>query len=521
MTLNLHHDALPAKTQTFLFMLIHFLLSLTAAASALSLSGRPCCKYQRSIPPLYASKDELELPSNDSDDADDTKESWHKFPALESPMYSEERPRRLISNDLRHHQRRRATEIASNDWGVEHHVPPPASFPDTVETVADAAFNAISATLYDKQMLDPNVVQNAYQGDTVHGRRPVRNSWDAGRIGVEIDGAKYLFSGSSLLDRSFSDSGEITNADAVRRVALNLAEKLSRAPWDGHESEPTLGPRRPVVLYFNQIRQALAASYELRVLKKQAASEGNGQAYEKVTIVNLGNGATIPEEMTLHRPRGRGKPKHARLAAGKVDPTRGLLLVVQPSDYNDEYRPPGPAIGALESFQKLIARASVEEIPVVCLSPRFLANDDPAATSWDQSGYQQSATYGGLEPPRGPTPWLLRDFSPPSFCWVGNALELSGASSPPTGASFQDSSGRESYYSRISLMQSVMHKGHAWHMFAGKDLLRIRTDIRDRETTSSSVLRSEYQYLASTKSASGRPTREVMRRLFGEFAPYR
>ncbi len=210
----------------------------------------------------------------------------------------------------------------------------------------------------------------------------------------------------------------------------------------------------------------------------------------------------------------------AGVRTGDSEQTTGQIRSVQPTDYNAGYRPPGPSVGTVEALQKLCASAAIEHVPTVVLSPRFLANEIPySGGSWDQSGFQQSAIYGGIEPPRGPTPWVMRDFSPPVFSWVGCALPLGRTSK------FRDAMGDPSYDSGVSLLQSVMHQGHSWHLFAIKEQLVSDKQEEQRSTPSSTAAKSsnktkKYQYLASTKSASGRPTRDVLRRIFSEFAPY-
>ena len=473
-------------------------------------------------------------PSNSKDQT----ELYSFEPFESSMMYDEGRPRRLHSDhhhyqQQEHQQQRIVQHSRQNDWGVDHHIPPPVVFPDTIDSLTDAAMDAIAGTLYEKTCLDPNIVQNALQGDYTHGRRPVRNVRDAGRLGIEIDGAEYLFSLAGRGKRS-----------AIRRVALQLAEKLSRAPWSGyedsgvvndddsrvasrkHDPAPTKSTaRRPVVLYFNHIKQAMAACYELLLLKRQAIEKGDELAYSDVTIMTLNEDSTIPTEMLQsgnQQTTGSTTIKRKALKCN-VDPTRGLLLVVQPTDYNDEYQPPGPAVCSISAFQKLAAHASVAEIPIVCLSPRFLAHPSSASYyAWDQSGYQQASAYGGVEPPLGPTPWILRDFSPPVFCWIANAMTLRNARTMASGATasslhFYDQVTRDDcWYGRLSLFQSVMHKGHAWHLFASKECSRQRRS----KSIGAGGASIDYQYLASTKNASGRPTREVMKRLFGEFAQY-
>ena len=166
-------------------------------------------------------------------------------------------------------------------------------------------------------------------------------------------------------------------------------------------------------------------------------------------------------------------------------------MIVQPTDYNDEYPPPGPAVGALNDFQRIVAQAAIEELPIIALSPRFLSNDSPSG-GWDQSGYQQSATYGGIEPPKGPTPWIMRDFSPPVFCWVGNAMSVERSPG-------QNQNNNLCLISRLALTQSVMDEGHKWRVYAAKDCFC----GHEREPT-------EYIYLASTRSAAGRPTIDLL-----------
>ena len=382
-----------------------------------------------------------------------------------------------------------------SEWGVSHEAE--TSFPCTVETVVDHAFLAIAGTLNNKQAMDPNQASNA-RSKSIFDYRPTRSERDAGRIGVEIDGASYLFQNHHL----------VSPERALRRVALLLAAKLSmESSWAGFENQDGLKKTRqqnknrssrPVAVYFNTIKQALAASQEIQLLKRAEAMENRdgheAQSFDNVKIQYLSDG--IPEEMLLDRSQRR---RYRGLTVGYVDPTRGLILIVQPTDYNSEYRPPGPAVGAVGSFQRLVAQASVEELPVVTISPRFLSNDAPF-DGWDQSGYQKSAIYGGKEPPKGPTPWVMRDFTPPVFCWVANAMSLRRPK--PEGSSDADGGG---YFSRVALMQSIMDVGHCWNIFAVKECL----DGKEQRQT-------KYHYLASTQSASGRPTKELIRKLLND-----
>jgi hypothetical protein len=404
---------------------------------------------------------------------------------LESPVDSERRPARRASL--------RPDKVYFNDWSVEQYQHPQPIFPDTVDTLTDAAWEAIAGTLYRKQRLDPNFASNA-MSSSVYGYRPVRRDRDIGRIGLEIDGARYLYRGE-------------TSGTAMRRVALELGAKLSAAPWKGFECDADGGAAtsRPVAIYFNTIKQSLIASQELLVLKRKTQEEtGSSRRYENVTILCLQQDDGIPEHM-----HGT-KRAHGALVKGSIQPARGIIVVVQPTDYNSEFRPPGPSIGTVENLQRLVARAAVDELPVVVISPRFLANEHHVSGGWDQSGYQQSSAYGGAEPPKGPTPWLMRDFTPPVFSWIGSCLSLSGHNNHHV--KHIDGDGRSYHYSRIVCIQSVMQESHPFHLFAVKEY--DKEDDRVLHTDHNST----YQYLASTKTSSERPPREVIQHIYNEWS---
>jgi hypothetical protein len=325
---------------------------------------------------------------------------------------------------------------------------------------------------------------------SIYGYRPIRGERDTGRIGLEIDGAKFLFPKES-------------SGSAIRRVALRLGAKLSQGPWEGFEKDGPAG--RPVALYFNTIKQSLIASQELLALKRIALEEtGSSSSYDNITIFCLHQDDEVPKHMQ------RSKRPYGGLGKGAVAPTKGIILVVQPTDYNNEFRPPGPAIGAIGALQQLVARAAVQGLPAVIISPRFLA-DSYHTRGWDQSGYQRSAIYGGEEPPKGPTPWVLRDFTPPVFAWIGCALPL-----PPPHRSAHSFHGVHSFddrgftprNSRVALTQSVMQEGHAWHVFA----------VKECDAKGKSSEHHAYQYLASTKTSSGRPPKDIIRHIVNEWS---
>ena len=354
------------------------------------------------------------------------------------------------------------TLVSEPSWGI-HHSRSTVGFPSTVSSLIDDITKAIVGTVNGKQTLDPNYIVNAMMGNNTVGRRPVRRSFDAGRIGVELDGLALLY------------DGRLSEPNALRKVALQLAAHLS--------SEQNI----KVAVYFNTIRQTLMASQELQFLRRvemQSKRQGDTKSvYNNITVLTLG-ADDIPKSM-----RRQERLKSPQLGQGQVDLKRGLIMVIQPTDYNAEYRPPAPSIGSVAALQRLAGRASVDGIPVVLLSPRFLTLQAPSP-GWDQSGYQQSSAYGGYEPARGPTPWIMRDFSPPVYCWSNRATMLTSAEQPFR----QDCD--------LALLQSVMIEGHAWHVFAKQRSAR----------------QNDYVYLASTQSAAGRPTQEVLQRIHHEFA---
>jgi hypothetical protein len=196
-----------------------------------------------------------------------------------------------------------------------------------------------------------------------------------------------------------------------------------------------------------------------------------------------------------------------QIIAGKVDPSRGIILIVQPTDFNNEVEPPSPAVNALTQLQILLARASVVQIPAVVISPRLT---EQWLSGIEQSGYQKSSTYGGIEPPKGPTPWILRDFIPPVFSWIGNALELT--QSRPSISSIEhlrDNTVDVSLLSRAVITQSVMEEGHPWHIFVAEDFYSTNAE-RGKQFKDFKKRRTKFLYMASTRSRSGRPTRQII-----------
>jgi hypothetical protein len=464
-------------------------LFLAAACIATQTS---CCftPVQHPTRPSTSSKDASASASPGSSHSRDGEHNRDFLPSwLETPVESERHPARHGSRLID------PSTVYGNDWRVERYNDPEPTFPDTVDSLTDAAWEAIAGTLYGKQRLDPNIASNA-MSSSVYSYRPVRQSCDAGRIGLEIDGAQFL-----------NHPKMESSGTAMRRVALQLGAKLSAGPWRGFEEEEDDAPTsRPVAIYFNTIKQSLIASQELLMLKQIDLEEtGSSKRYDNITILCLQQDHEIPKHMQRNKKRA-----HGALIKGTVDPTQGLILVVQPTDYNSEFRPPGPSIGTVEALQQLVARASVDELPTVLISPRFLAHEHHAGGGLDQSGYQRSAVFGGAEPPKGPTPWLMRDFTPPVFSWLGCGLSLSPRHGRRHTVSQLDDHGKPFHYSRVACTQSVMHEGHPFNMFAVKEYDKYPTEL-ERPATA-------YQYLASTKTSSGRPPKEIIRHVFNEWS---
>jgi len=481
---------------------------------------------------------------------------------------SDQRPKRLISKQFKSKSRTMfpSSKTSSIDqcfqyWGVEMFSPEtkqnldqPPTFPNTVETVAESAFHAISSTLYCKNKADPNIVSNA-MAISMNERRPAGFMYwpegrDVGRLGVEIDGARFLenvptdslphyrslpfkqgsghkqnVQGPTAASQEMY-SNTVKEGRALRKVALVLASKLSQKPWTGIENEragvdtatsdekkiskEARQRKRLVAVYFNTLQQTLLACQELKVLQNIANMDDQHDAtyYDNIQILCLDQD-DLPSELTTTT--GRKKS----LSQGVIDPSKGLVLIVQPSDSNVETKPPSPKIGALTNLQKVLARASISQIPAIVLSPR-LNEQAGAVPGLDQSGYQKSSTYGGFEPPKGPTPWILRDFIPPVFSWVGSALELDESALTNNRDETKGNAFLENFhYSRIVLCQSLMESGHPWRLFAIEH--DVGSDVRTtglQGTSGGSRIKTNYRYLASTKTSSGRPNQDILRIIF-------
>ena len=421
-------------------------------------------------------------------------------------------------------------------WGVEN-LPSRSHFPSTFDEVADDVFHAIAGTIAGTQRPDPNIASNAMHKSVLDYRptHPFASSmrrWsnnndddyneDAtvtkanvvypARMGVEIDGALYL------------SEGLINEGQAIRKLSLQIAKRLSILPWD--MTERITGRRRParsVAIYFNSVEQCLLASRELSLLitnDKENNSAHQDFWYDNIQINCLGQ-----DPLPLRMAKEKGKER--------------LILVVKPTDYDqDESRyPQQPRIQAnvVDKLQSLLFQASAASIPAVVLSPR-LSELPPlqqatqmykrtGPSGFEQSGFQKSSTYGGIEPPVGPTSWLLRDLVPPIYVWVGCANALFQRKGTPQlsmrsvaalfcehehdGSSRRNDSGTTyTLYTRIALVQSAMDAGHSWHMFAVK------------EHVSESLVKSTTHYIGSSIASRGRPSSRIMKDVFEEYCEH-
>lgn len=501
------------------------------------------------FPPISKTKIRGNQCKASKDDKDDGQISEPNF-LDQSRGDFDRRPFRIM-RDVGAEKKKEETEAQKGfeQWGVEY-IKDASSrplCPSSLDEVAEEAFNSITSTLYCKQKLDPNIVTNAL-AVSVHEKRPVGFAFwpkgrDVGRLGIEVDGLRNLLIEPSLNKDSKLRRGndlkmyKLSNklnknmafekraaqhvieleAIALRRFSLILASKLSRSVWDHEVDIEGKEPKsRPVALFFNTIRQALLATNELQKLKRVSAFRGHRDAYDDIRILCLGQDS-IPADMHMLENRNKdanGKDRRKwgtskELSDGKIDPKKGLVLIVQPTDYNNDISPPSPSVSTVQHLQELLATASVAYIPAVTISPRLTEQFD--GNGIEQSGYQLSSTYGGIEPPKGPTPWILRDFIPPIFSYVGEAISLTRK--PPTPSNddiFNDFGKNEfemSYLSRVAMMQSVLEEGHPWHLYVVENISSYRfLDGKNKITGRE----ENFHYVASTKPNNGRPPKRAI-----------
>ena len=372
----------------------------------------------------------------------------------------------------------------------------------------------------------------------------------AARMGIEIDGAAYLLSSEDVQwGRRGTDEGR-----ALRILSLKIAGRLAVSVVHSRHNAAS----QPVAVYFNSMEQTLAATNELRRLKQMSEAPFR-HCLDQIQILCI-------DEHSL--PNNMVRRKHEKARTDE----NGIILIVKPTDYNfdsptataskfdsssDGRKNFYPTIHSdiIDKLQSLLFQASASSIPAVVISPR-LSELPPlqqysttyhyktGPSGFEQSGFQQSSTYGGLEPPIGPTSWLLRDLIPPVYAWVGCSLDLLSRTKtvgkrrrvPPSISSLIMSSGGNqtlginpanvmiddqrsfAFYSRVALTQSSMDIGHKYHLFAVKET----ADLFSQQEAKPCNLKwvSSHEFIGSVKASLGRPTSEVINNVFSEWSEY-
>jgi hypothetical protein len=321
----------------------------------------------------------------------------------------------------------------------------------------------------------------------------------------------------------------------------------------------------PVAVYYNSMGQTLLASEELRRMKQinkglPPMNRISDASLDSIQIYCLGQ-HSLPENMTRRNNKD----------------LNGVILVVKPTDYDfdsptathskfdssiePKSRTFHPTIHSdiVNTLQSLLFQAAASSVPTIVMSPR-LSELPPlqqystnysyktGPSGFEQSGFQRSATYGGCEPPVGPTSWLLRDLIPPVYVWVGCSFDLlrratvAGQRRKPlpsiesliaeyrTQEALDDDpdnflihkshEGAYSFHSRVALTQSSMDAGHLYHLFAVREVAEISSCRSQTKwaATQDVLWKSTYEFMGSTKSSLGRPTSEIMNDVFEEWS---
>lgn len=460
-----------------------------------------------------------------------TNDPWlsHSMLLLESSTYNDQRPRRQPTTSTTIPGVGTFSPVFQNepknwkdDWGI---VQCPSScfaafpydaFPETIDAVAESAAEMTGAVLWDTTgSLTDNEPNSGQQHASKHQRPNNNKNNRGGRMGIELD-----FGGGPK------------DAATLRHAALKMAAKLSTgtSTYQTSQADANISPPdadssqqqtlRPIALYFNTVQQALAASQQLLQLKRmdllrqcsqqrrpyestrtsavaqssRPVSISTATKYDAIKIRCLCQGDSIPADMMYKNRRQQQtqngtpmdpdtstprkkqktttKPKRRdALKPGSIDPEAGLVIVVQPTDYNTEYKPPGPAVTAVEALQRVATAATLEHLGVVVLSPRF------AAAAVTQHHHQSAALDSSLpilpfahqyqrqlsfhaeqESSPEPMPWILRDFMPPVYSWIAI---------PRKDTFYQVSNDKAMDIGRSHLVvwQSVTHHNPSWHVF--------------------------------------------------------
>jgi hypothetical protein len=338
-------------------------------------------------------------------------------------LHDERRDDKVDDVDITRRRRRRHRNL--EHWGFERQLDV-LDFPSSFEEVADEVCDAIEGTLCGLQRPDPNVVSNAMHQSVLdyrptHPLASAKQRWSRGddanakpkksrnsepiplRMGVEIDGAGYLSKQSTF------DEGR-----SMRILALHIANRLSRLPMEMNAHNSPLRRKRSVAVYFNTVEQSLLASRELNRWKIDHEYTGN-ISFDDMHIYCLGQ-----DPLPL-----KGKSQRQQNTNDfntNTDFKESIILIVKPTDYDTtshERHHPTIQANVVDKLQTLLFQAAASCIPAVVLSPRlselapmqqssFQGYKRTGPLGFEQSGFQISSTFGGVEPPVGPTSWLLR-----------------------------------------------------------------------------------------------------------------
>ena len=352
-----------------------------------------------------------------------------------------------VTRDVERERARRKSRL--DEWSFEQ-LADHRDFPCSYGAIVEEAVEAFGATLVGSQRPSPNVVGNALSRNVLqyrpaHRTRPETNE----RVGIEIDGLCNL------------DGSSRTEDSAMRLFSILLARELSKNSFDSNCR---------VAMFFSSLEESLLAVKDLNKIDVSASN---------ISIQCITQGS-LPPSMMKGSERKRNRSREIDMS--------NIVIIVKPSDIAMRRLQPGMS----DKLQKILFQASASSVPTVVLSPRLSelsSHERFGMNGLEQSGFQSSSSYGGLEPPQQ-TLWLLRDLIPPIYTW---AITEVGRSSD----------GRDRLAS-VAMRQTAMERGHRYDMFVMERIGRgVRRDGGGRG-------RVDYNYAGSTSSFKGRPTISVM-----------
>lgn len=384
-------------------------------------------------------------------------------------------------------------------------IDPPDFFDKDIDTVVGEAGDAV------EKVLNLEVCEFEDQ-DNSHNVLMPQNR---GRIGIEVDGARFLLSSEMKKDflmkayterlavervistekksskvpthnvspnydslelevDLFNDLSQVRPSSQVidrdmrmedlgmRIFTLKLASKLSRL--EGSKKQ-----RRRVTIFFRNIQLALMASRELQLLKDQ----NNSPTFQSISVFCIKD--DLPEDFFCERDLLGVRERRKKLLTGYVNGDNGIAIIVQ------------PRISELPDVQRVTMSSATAFVPLLLVSPRM---ENPIETE----SLELAGSYGGSEPSRHP--WYLNDFLPPVFAWIVDKT--------PKGRQYN-----------IAMTRSVKDKDQAWHLFHAT---ASQNNFQDFDKNiSESANYSKYQYFASIPSSTGRPNHELIETLYNDW----